>query len=289
MKALVPWLLLAGCHQVFGVDAPADGASADATGVDGGNGCSALPALPPLDDEDRDGLPNGRDNCPRAANADQHDENANGIGDACDLCPATSESRDADCDGIGDVCDPDDTRADTRVFYGLAELTGLTVDAGGGATVSASDDQVLLAASLEGAYALFRADGGGITNGRYDTRFTIIDKFVPSYRLSLDISGEGSGYSVELLGGQGLRVERVPANVTPVQLGSAPLAETPDGTYDLVVEIEYPLLIVTLTGAVSTELTVQLDEQVFGPIQFGVRADECLAGVGYLAYTGALP
>ena len=70
---------------------------------------------------------------------------------------------------------------------------------------------------------------------------------------------------------------------------AAPLAETPDGTYDLVVEIEYPLLIVTLTGAVSTELTVQLDEQVFGPIQFGVRADECLAGVGYLAYTGALP
>lgn len=36
-----------------------------------------------LVDADKDGIPNGDDNCPSIANADQKDTNGNGIGDAC--------------------------------------------------------------------------------------------------------------------------------------------------------------------------------------------------------------
>jgi hypothetical protein len=67
------------------------------------------------------------DNCPAAANADQADSDADGIGDVCDSCPndlnndadgdgvcgdvdncpivANADQADADADGIGNVCD----------------------------------------------------------------------------------------------------------------------------------------------------------------------------------------
>jgi hypothetical protein len=79
-------------------------------------------------DSDGDGLQDYRDNCPNAANVNQADLNANGIGDVCDPdddsdsvpdvddnCPrvANSNQLDLDSDGVGDTCDacPDtDTR-----------------------------------------------------------------------------------------------------------------------------------------------------------------------------------
>lgn len=74
-------------------------------------------------DSDSDGVVDDEDNCPTTANADQIDDNMNGIGDACegsdtdgdgwsddvDNCPAVSngDQADFDNDGIGDACDDD--------------------------------------------------------------------------------------------------------------------------------------------------------------------------------------
>ena len=37
-------------------------------------------------DDDNDGIPDGNDNCPSTANADQADGDRDGLGDACDNC-----------------------------------------------------------------------------------------------------------------------------------------------------------------------------------------------------------
>jgi hypothetical protein len=70
---------------------------------------ASIDALLPGGDADGDGVANGQDNCPHAANLDQHDEDGDGIGDACDDCPhvADHDQANADGDGVGDVCDPD--------------------------------------------------------------------------------------------------------------------------------------------------------------------------------------
>jgi hypothetical protein len=86
--------------------------------------------LPATADLDGDGVPNGVDNCPLVANADQANLDGDGFGDACDRCQdidadgfgdpgfagntctldncpaiANDDQADADEDGIGDVCD----------------------------------------------------------------------------------------------------------------------------------------------------------------------------------------
>jgi hypothetical protein len=65
-------------------------------------------------DEDRDGVLDGTDNCPFAANAGQEDGDADGVGDVCDNCPAAANpgQQDGDNDGTGDVCEPPDGDGD---------------------------------------------------------------------------------------------------------------------------------------------------------------------------------
>jgi hypothetical protein len=77
----------------------------------------------PVTDADGDGVPDGEDNCPGTANADQTDTDGDGLGDACDPltdsdgdgvgdaednCSGTAnaDQTDTDGDGIGDACDP---------------------------------------------------------------------------------------------------------------------------------------------------------------------------------------
>ena len=77
----------------------------------------------PDGDGDGDGVPDGADNCPDDANADQIDTDGDGIGDVCepdgdedgiaddlDNCPAVANADqiDTDGDGMGDACDGDD-------------------------------------------------------------------------------------------------------------------------------------------------------------------------------------
>jgi hypothetical protein len=61
-------------------------------------------------DSDSDGVPNDRDNCPYARNADQSDADRDSRGDACDNCPTVVnfDQGDRDGDGVGDVCDDGD-------------------------------------------------------------------------------------------------------------------------------------------------------------------------------------
>jgi hypothetical protein len=58
-------------------------------------------------DTDGDGVGDACDVCPAVASADQIDTDGDGFGDACDVCPAASDpgQGDADGDGVGDACD----------------------------------------------------------------------------------------------------------------------------------------------------------------------------------------
>lgn len=75
-----------------------------------------------LSDDDGDGVPNSKDNCPTAKNANQADADGDGQGDVCDNdddndgapdasdnCPgvANPDQKDSDGDGQGDACDTD--------------------------------------------------------------------------------------------------------------------------------------------------------------------------------------
>jgi hypothetical protein len=47
------------------------------------------------------------DNCPSVANADQADDDSDGVGNACDNCPSVANAgqADSDGDGVGDACE----------------------------------------------------------------------------------------------------------------------------------------------------------------------------------------
>lgn len=62
-----------------------------------------------LSDDDADGVADRDDNCPALANTAQTDADGDAFGDACDNCPGASNPGQADrnSDGAGDACQPD--------------------------------------------------------------------------------------------------------------------------------------------------------------------------------------
>lgn len=93
----------------------------DLPGIDAG----LVDAAPPVDtvdappgDVDGDGTTDDVDNCPADANADQHDEDGDAIGDVCDPCPhLAGTAADGDGDGVGDACDPQPALAKQRIAF----------------------------------------------------------------------------------------------------------------------------------------------------------------------------
>jgi len=90
--------------------------------------------IPPLDpdDVDADDILNDEDNCPERYNLDQHDEDRDGFGDACDVCPNVFDDQ-LDLgesssfgfgDDVGDACDPRPSRDGDK----LARLDTFTTD-----------------------------------------------------------------------------------------------------------------------------------------------------------------
>jgi hypothetical protein len=88
----------------------------------------------PCEDEDADGVEDALDNCPALPNADQADGDLDALGDACDNCPLEPNPDQEDtfgAVGVGDACDcPCFTALDvTALILALqdaATYTGLT-------------------------------------------------------------------------------------------------------------------------------------------------------------------
>ncbi|WP_348708929.1 PHB depolymerase family esterase [uncultured Pseudoalteromonas sp.] len=130
----------------------------------------------PNNDADNDGVLDGTDNCPNVANADQADNDNDGIGNVCDSTPdgetsdsdsdgvsdsldncplvANSEQLDSDADGVGDACD-----STPNGDYQCTETTSSNY-----AHVQANR------ATTNGSYAF--AVGSGDNLGLYNTFYT---------------------------------------------------------------------------------------------------------------------
>jgi hypothetical protein len=108
-------LACAGCNQIFGLDPPATGGDGDGDGgggdIDGGGG------------GDDGGSGDGDVTVDASCDTDAHDEDGDGLIDACDNCPHQFNpgQENNDGDGVGDQCDPRPTLGGDRIalFFGF--------------------------------------------------------------------------------------------------------------------------------------------------------------------------
>ena len=126
----------------------------------------------PMADSDGDGILDIADNCPTIANADQHDHDQDGRGDACDVCPHLPDTgADSDGDGVGDACDPRPTEPGDR----LAVFEGFYAPVAWQAVLGANPwqftDGTAHQPNVEGVYQIMRP--GALGNVFIDARVRV--------------------------------------------------------------------------------------------------------------------
>ena len=161
----------------------------DGDGVANGIDSCPFAANPSQVDGDGDGVGNACDNCATASNLTQEDADLDGIGDACDNCPVDPNptQADADLDGVGDACDAADSDGDgvldaadcapfnPAAFAPVLEATALQVTGSGPTTVSWESQAV-----TAGSGTVYDLVGGAISHLHADSGFTRVGCLAPS-------------------------------------------------------------------------------------------------------------
>ncbi len=156
------------CPDVFNPIRPMDnGVQGNADGDLLGDVCDPCPldkdtttcTVFDANDRDADGKPNGQDNCPANANADQADADGDGKGDVCDACPnAANPGGQACLATIYAIKTPGSMLVGQRLSINNALVTGVGA-AGYFLQVSESETPGYLGPNFSGIYAYSPASG----------------------------------------------------------------------------------------------------------------------------------
>jgi hypothetical protein len=251
-------LWLSGCQLLFPL---------------GDSSCPIESAGPPGQDFDGDFQNNEVDNCPVRTNVDQADEDQDGVGDACDLCPVGVEVNDQDCDGVGDSCDPDDTRPDTHVFEGFNSDNDLELFG----TAEVVDGRLSVRAGAV-SFGLAITRSAGSPDGLYEMRFEVLrfaENPFATIELRFAIEGTDTGstgrFAWLLLTPDTVPVARLVVGsvitnaddtmyMTTEEVGTD---EFPLGTYTLRLEVELPVVRAQLFG--PADLFISLEDSELAP------------------------
>lgn len=286
---VVVMVALFGCDTVFQLTAPAIDAAPPQ--------CPVEPIGGPDVDDDGDLVDNGVDNCPSRSNPGQYDEDGDGAGDECDLCPTAHEDRDADCDGIGDSCDPDDTRADERQFIGFGSSAGLSIShSNGNAKVMNGAFQVRLDAQTDLHYGVANPDVDVAQDGVYEMKFNILAFSTTSSFAAFELRFGGNvqpfstdSYFVWLswyrTGPTLLEIGTVPGG----ELETVMIDPVPLGSYVLRLTVTAGSALLQLFGPDGLTATLDAPNLVpvrFTPSRFGVRTNMADVDIEYAVRTG---
>ena len=157
-----------------------------------------------------------------------HDEDADGIDDACDNCPGIANANQADTtetppDGVGDACDPRPTERDKIALFESFNSTppGWTIDSV--ATIESDRLVQSITAGYGEAYSVTMS-----TDGALETRYTVTAVSPAPQLGSIEVVAEKSstgveGYRCMTMQGAGMRRIALQIFVDPYDVAYGPV------------------------------------------------------------------